>query len=180
MIVAAIGIAINGFTAWLFMTGGDEDIFIRGAYLHMAFDAAVSLGVGVAGGVILLTVRLWLDPLVSLLTSGIIVWGTWSLLRESVDLALHAAPPGINPAKVCTYLQSLAGVSKIHDLHIWPMSTTETARTCHFVMLGNPPCDAFLNKTAHTLKERFKIAHATFQIERGDDMDCALAPDHVV
>jgi cobalt-zinc-cadmium efflux system protein len=180
MIVAAIGIAINGFTAWLFMAGRDDDINIRGAYLHMASDAAVSLGVVVAGGVILLTGWLWLDPLVSLGISGIIVWGTWSLLRESVDLALHAVPLGIDPAEVRAYLESLPGVAKIHDLHVWPMSTTETALTCHFVMPGDPPGDAFLSDTAHTLKDRFKIAHATFQVERGDGMDCALAPDHVV
>ena len=180
MAVAAIGIVVNGITASMFMSGSKEDINIRGAYLHMASDAAVSLGVVLAGLAIVLTGWLWLDPLVSLAISSVIVWGTWSLLRDSVNLALHAVPSRIDPAKVRGYLEGLPGVARIHDLHIWPMSTTETALTCHLVMPAGTPGDAFLADAAHGLQDRFKIAHATLQVERGDVGVCALEPDHVV
>lgn len=180
MAVAAVGIVINGITAWMFMSGSKDDINIRGAYLHMAADAGVSLGVVLAGFVIVLTGWLWLDPVVSLAIAGIIVWGTWSLQRDSVNLALHAVPSGIDPAKVRGYLESLPGVARIHDLHIWPMSTTETALTCHLVMPTGAPGDAFLAEVSHSLQDRFKISHATLQIERGDAGACTLEPDHVV
>jgi cobalt-zinc-cadmium efflux system protein len=180
MAVAAIGIVINGITAWMFMSGSKDDINIRGAYLHMVADAAVSLGVVAAGFAILLTGWLWLDPLVSLVIAGVIVRGTWSLLRDSANLALHAVPPGIDPASVRHYLEGLPGVARIHDLHIWPMSTTDTALTCHIVMPDGHPGDAFLAKAAHGLQDNFKIAHATLQIEHGDSGACALEPDHVV
>lgn len=180
MIVAVIGIVINGVTAWMFMSGRKDDINISGAFTHMAADAVISLGVVLAGLGILLTGWLWLDPVVSLVISAIIVCGTWGLLRSSVDLALNAVPSGIDPAKVREHLEALPGVAKIHDLHIWPMSTTETALTCHLVIPDGHPGDAFISHTATGLKETFRIAHSTLQIERGDADSCALEPDHLV
>lgn len=179
MVVAAIGILVNGVTAWLFMSGRHDDLNIRGAFLHMSADAAVSLGVVLAGLVVVLTGWLWLDPFVSLVIVAIIVWGTWSLLRDSINLALHAVPPGIDPDKVRLHLESLPGVCNIHDLHIWPMSTTETALTCHLVMPAGHPGDRFIADAAHKLLRDFKIQHTTLQIERGDG-SCAFEPDHVV
>jgi cobalt-zinc-cadmium efflux system protein len=179
IMVAAVGVVVNGVTAWLFASGAKGDINIRGAFLHMAADAAVSAGVVLAGLIILFTGWLWLDPLVSLIIVAVIVWGTWGLLRESLAMSLNAVPPGIDVDHVRGYLQRVAGVSSIHDLHIWPMSTTETALTCHIVMPEGCPDDAFLAGIAKVLHERFGIAHATLQVERGDN-DCALEPDHVV
>jgi cobalt-zinc-cadmium efflux system protein len=180
MIVAAIGILVNGGTALLFMRGRERDLNIRGAFLHMAADAAISLGVLVAAFLILKTGWMWLDPLVSLIISAIIVRGTWGLLRHSFDLALQAVPPGIDPAKVRGNLERLDGVERIHDLHIWAMSTTETALTCHLVMPGGHPGDAFIAQAAALLHDEFGIEHTTLQIECGDAGTCALAPDHVV
>ena len=180
MIVAAIGILINGGTALLFMRGRERDLNIRGAFLHMAADAAISLGVLVSAFLILKTGWMWLDPLVSLIISAIIVRGAWGLLRDSFDLALQAVPPGIDPAGVRGSLERLDGVERIHDLHIWAMSTTETALTCHLVMPGGHPGDAFIAKTAASLRVEFGIEHTTLQIECGDAETCSLAPDHVV
>lgn len=180
MVVALIGIFVNGITAWLFMAGKEGDLNVRGAYLHMAADAAVSFGVVCAGLAIALTGWLWIDPIVSLVIAAIIVWGTWSLLTESMNLALHAVPPGIDPAQVKALLDALPGVTRTHDLHIWAMSTTETALTCHLVMPEKHPGDAFLLKASEALRQRFQIAHATLQIEHGDGGECALEPDHVV
>jgi cobalt-zinc-cadmium efflux system protein len=177
--VAGVGILINAATAFMFARGRDKDLNVRGAYLHMAADAAVSLGVVLAGLAIVLTGWLWLDPLVSLVIAGIIVWGTWGLLRDSVNMALHAVPPGIDPGAVRQHLEQLAGVASIHDLHIWPMSTTETALTCHLVMPQGCPGDAFLASVTRSLHDEFGIAHATLQVERGEK-ECALEPDHVV
>jgi cobalt-zinc-cadmium efflux system protein len=179
MVVAAVGIVVNGGTALLFMAGRNSDLNIRGAFLHMAADAGISLGVLLSGLIVLLTGWLWLDPLVSLLISLIIVWGTWGLLRDALNLALNAVPAGIDAGKVRAYLESLAGVGGIHDLHIWAMSTTQTALTCHLVMPGGPPADAFVGEVTRQLQDRFGIEHATLQIERGDT-PCALEPDHVV
>ncbi|HEV2675253.1 MAG TPA: cation diffusion facilitator family transporter [Aliidongia sp.] len=180
MWVAAVGIAVNGFTAFLFMRGSKGDLNIRGAFLHLAADAGVSLGVVVAGLVIGLTGWLWLDPVVSLAISATILFGTWSLLKESLDLALDAVPVGIDPAAVAAYLKELPGVSEIHDLHIWAMSTTETALTAHLVRPGGGLDDALLDRAAETLQQRFGIAHATFQVEEGDGAECRLAPPSVV
>ena len=180
MIVAGIGIVINTATALLFLSGRHDDINIRGAFMHMAADAAVSLGVVLAGLAIVLTGRQWIDPVVSLVIAAIIVWGTWSLLRDSVNLALHAVPAGIDPSEVRAYLAGLSGVASVHDLHIWPMSTTETALTCHLVMPAGHPGDAFLASATEFLSHRFRIAHATLQIEKGDAGVCILEPDHVV
>jgi cobalt-zinc-cadmium efflux system protein len=142
MVVAAVGILINGITAWLFASGSKGDLNIRGAYLHMAADAAVSMGVVVAGLVILITGWTWLDAATSLAISAVIVWGTWGLLRDSAAMSMSAVPPGIDPAAVRGHLEKCAGVTQVHDLHIWPMSTTEVALTCHLVIPAGQPGDA--------------------------------------
>lgn len=180
MIVAAIGIVINGLTAWLFASGAKDDINIRGAFLHMAADAAVSAGVVLAGLVILYTNWLWLDPLVSLVIVAVIVWGTWSLLRDSLAMSLNAVPPGVDAAAVQLYLEGLSGVTTLHDLHIWSMSTTEVALSAHLVMPKGHPGDVFLIELAHELEHRFKIVHPTLQIETSETTACALEPEHVV
>ena len=176
MIVAAIGIAVNGFTALMFMSGAKDDINIRGAYLHMAADAAIAFGVVLAGLAMLITGWQWLDPLASIVISLIIIYGTWGLLRESVTLAMHAVPPAIEPGRVATLLQTLPGVSDIHDLHIWPISTTQTALTCHLVMPAGQPGDAFFADAARMLEDQFGIHHTTLQIEQEGCVGCSLAP----
>ena len=180
MIVAAVGILINGLSAWLLMSGQKTDLNIRGAFLHMVADAAVSLGVVIAGGLILLTGWNWLDPAVSIGISGVIDWGTWGLLREAVDHSLDAVPANIDPTEVAKFLADLPGVASVHDLHVWAMSTTETALTCHLVMPGGHPGDAFLQKVCDQLHHKFEIAHPTIQIELADAEACKLEPDHVV
>ncbi|MGY2047912.1 cation diffusion facilitator family transporter [Methylobacterium sp. JK268] len=178
--VALIGIAINGVTAWLFASGRKDDINIRGAYLHMVADAAVSAGVVIAGIVIVFTGWTWLDPLVSLAIVAVIVVGTWGLLRDSVTLSLAAVPPGIDPVAVRACLSERPGVAEVHDLHVWAMSTTETALTAHLVMLAGHPGNPFLAECAQVLRARFGIAHVTLQVELAGGPACALAPDHVV
>lgn len=180
MVVAGIGIVINAVTAWLFASGRHSDLNIRGAYLHMAADAAVSAAVVVAGVIILFTGWYWIDPAVSLLVAVVIVWGTWGLLRDSTALSLAAVPRGIDPAAVRAFLSKLPGVTQVHDLHIWGMSTTEVALTCHLVMPGGSPGDPFLVDLAHELQHDFGIAHTTVQIETDPNTVCALAPDHLV
>lgn len=177
MVVAGIGIVVNGVTAWLFASGAKGDLNIRGAFLHMAADTAVSAGVVLAGLAILATGLAWIDPVVSLVIAGLIVWATWGLLRDSVAMALAAVPPGIEPAAVRAYLGGCPGVSDLHDLHIWPMSTTESALTAHLVMAGPHPGNAFLSETAADLRRRFGIAHATLQIEEAGGPPCRLARD---
>jgi cobalt-zinc-cadmium efflux system protein len=180
MIVAAVGIVINGATAWLFASGRKGDLNIRGAFLHMVADAAVSAGVVAAAAVILLTGWLWLDPLTSLVVVGLIVWGTWGLLRDSLAMSVSAVPAAIDPGAVRRYLESRPGVAAVHDLHIWPMSTTETALTAHLVLPGGHPGDEFLMQATTELKRRFGIGHTTLQIEVSAETACQLAPDHVV
>jgi cobalt-zinc-cadmium efflux system protein len=180
MIVAAIGILVNGVTAWLFSSGRKGDLNIRGAFLHMVADAAVSAGVVVAGMIILYTGWLWLDPLTSLVIVGVIVWGTWSLLRDSLAMSVDAVPASIDPQAVRNYLSSCAGVTAVHDLHIWPLSTTENALTAHLVFPGGHPGDEFLLMAATELRRRFGIGHTTLQIEISEETACHLAPDHVV
>ena len=180
MAVAAIGILVNGVTAWLFASGRKDDINLKGAFLHMASDALVSVGVVAAGLLILLTGWLWIDPIVSLVINGVIVWGTWGLLRDSVGMSMAAVPAQIDPAAVRTFLSARTGVVDVHDLHIWPMSTTENALTCHLVMPNGHPGDAFLHELAGDLAKRFKINHTTVQIEVDQHLACALAPDEVV
>jgi cobalt-zinc-cadmium efflux system protein len=180
IVVAAVGIVVNGLTAYLFAAGRKGDLNIRGAYLHMAADAGVSAGVVIAGSIIMFTGWIWLDAATSLAISAVIVWSTWSLLRDSMAMSLNAVPPHIDPAAVRAYLEKCAGVVQVHDLHIWPMSTTEVALTCHMVIPAGHPADAFLMQTAHHLKQDFGIQHATLQIETDPALECALAPDHVV
>ncbi len=174
ILVAAIGILINGFTAWLFVSGSKRDVNIRGTYLHMMADAAVSLGVVIAGIAVVLTSWDWIDPVVSLIIAGVIVWSTWGLLQDSMRLAMQGVPVTIDAAKVQNRLLELPGVVSIHDLHIWPMSTTETALTCHLVMPGGHPGDAFIQMATKMLHHEFQIGHATFQFEVGDDAPCGL------
>jgi cobalt-zinc-cadmium efflux system protein len=181
MAVAAIGIVINTATALLFMSGRKRDLNLKGAFLHMMGDAAVSLGVVIAAFAIRLTGWQWLDPMVSLAIGAVIVWGTWGLLRESINLSMDAVPAGIDPHAVENYLANLAGVTAVHDLHIWAMSTTEVALTVHLVMEDQPRNDLFLHEVSDVLHARFGIGHATTQIECGNcDRDCRQAPVHVV
>ncbi len=169
MMVAGIGVIINSVTAWFFVSGKDNDLNIRGAYLHMAADALVSLGVVISGFVIWKFGLNWFDPLSSLLIAGVIFWSTWGLLRDSLNLSIDAVPRGLDPEKVRDWLAAQPGVVGMHDLHIWPMSTTDTALTVHLLMPQPPAGDEFLHDLAKQLHERFGISHATFQIERGDD-----------
>jgi cobalt-zinc-cadmium efflux system protein len=178
--VAAGGIFVNGATAWLFAAGRHTDLNLRGAFLHMTADAAVSAGV-VAGAILILaTGWLFIDPAISLLIAAVIVWTTWSLLRDSIAMSLAGVPAHIDPQEVRSFLERLPGVASIHDLHIWPMSTAETALTAHLVMPDGHPGDAFLADTAHRLAHHFRINHMTLQIEVGQDSGCHLMPDHVV
>lgn len=181
MLVAALGVVINGVTALMFMSGRKRDLNIRGAFLHMASDAVISLGVVISGLIIMKTNWLWLDPVVSITISLLIVIGTWGLLKDSVNLALHAVPNHIETATVKEFLKKLQGVKEVHDLHIWAMSTTEAALSAHLLMPEGHPGDSFISNISHELKEHFNISHATIQIELGDSqVECALAPDHVV
>jgi cobalt-zinc-cadmium efflux system protein len=179
--VALFGVLINAGTAWLFMAQRDKDLNIRSAYLHMAADAGVSLNVAVAGIGMLFTGWMWLDPVTSLLIVTVVLIGTWGLLRDSVKLALHAAPASVDPLDVRRYLAELPGVAEVHDLHIWGMSTSETALTAHLVMPAGHPGDEFLAGVVHQIEDRYRIGHATIQIETGTSAKpCVLAPDHVV
>jgi cobalt-zinc-cadmium efflux system protein len=168
--VAGVGVLVNAGTALMFMAGRKHDLNIRGAFLHMAADAVVSLGVVISGGLVLLTGWAWLDPLTSLVIVAIIMGGTWGLFRESLDLALDAVPAHIDPQAVEAYLRRLPGVHKIHDLHIWAMSTTEVALTVHLVHPEVPlPSDIFLREVSLDLRRRFGISHATIQMESGNE-----------
>src|SRR5471032_1506009 len=178
-VVAAIGIAVNGFSAWLFVAGSKGDINIRGAYLHMAADAVISFGVLVAGLIVMYTGWSWLDPLVSLAIVVMIVLGTWSLLRESLNMMLAAVPDSVDAAKVAGFLRARPGVQEVHDLHIWSMSTTETALTAHLVMPSGYPGDVTMDAISAELKQTFAIHHSTLQIEMGTTPHaCCLQPDH--
>lgn len=177
-LVAGIGIVVNGLSAWLFVKGSNGDLNIRGAYLHMAVDALVSLGVVVAGVAMMFTDWYWLDPVISLVIVAVIMINTWSLLRDSVQLALNAVPAHIDVPGVETYLRQCPGVSDVHDLHVWGMSTTECALTVHLVMPESCPGDAFIDDIIRTLKERYSIQHSTLQVEQGTtDHTCALHLD---
>lgn len=180
IVVALVGIGINGVTAWMFASGRKDDINIQGAFLHMAADAAVSVGVVVAAVIILYTGWLWVDPSMSLAICLVILWSTWDLLKSSMQMSLDAVPASIKPSEVRSFLEARPGVAQLHDLHIWPMSTTETALTCHLVMPGGHPGDSFILETARELQRRFKIGHATMQIEVSMATACTLVPDEVV
>jgi cobalt-zinc-cadmium efflux system protein len=164
MIVAGIGIVVNGFTAFLFL-GGRHDLNIHGAFLHMVADAAVSLGVVLGGLVILWTGANWIDPVLSLVIAAVIVWGTWGLLKQSLALSLHGVPRGIAVPEVRKALEAMPGVDRVHHLHVWAVSTTETALTAHLVMPSGHPGDRFLAHAQQELKARFGIGHSTLQIE---------------
>jgi len=176
--VAALGIIVNGGTALLFMRGRHGDLNIRGAYLHMAADAGVSFGVVVAAFVIMFTGWQWVDPAISLCIAAVVLVSGWGLARDSVNLALDGVPKGIGLAEVKDYLGQLDGVTEVHDLHVWAMSTNETALTAHLVRPDGYD-DAFLHHVCEELSHRFNIHHATLQIEAGSDV-CRLAPAEVV
>jgi cobalt-zinc-cadmium efflux system protein len=179
--VALVGVVINAATALMFMKGRKHDLNIRGAYLHMVADAAISLGVAAAGVGMMMTGWTWLDPAVSISVALFILIGTWHLLTESVRLAVHAVPTDVEPSEVRAYLATLPGVAEVHDLHIWGMSTTEVALTAHLVMPGGHPGDDFFADVGAALAAKFRIVHPTIQIETGTgSRPCALAPDHVV
>src|SRR5260370_17904526 len=178
MIVAAVGIVVNGLSAWLLMAGRRGDLNVRGAFLHLLGDAAISFGVVVPGAAIYPTGRNPLDPLASLVISVLIVWGTWGLLRESVMMSLDAVPEGIDRSRVEDYLRGLPGVTEGRELHIWAMSTTETAMTAHLVRPDAGLDDRLLHEISHELDRRFRISHATLQVEAGDtEHACRLSPD---
>lgn len=180
MITASLGVLINGATALLFMRGSHDDLNVRGAFLHMAADAGVSLAVVAGAFLMARTGLLWIDPVLSLIIAGVIVLGTWSLLRDSADLAMDAAPRGIDVEAVRAYLAGLPGVESVHDLHIWAMSTTETALTAHVLRPLNSDGDQFLHAACDGLERRFKIGHATLQVETDAAHACRLAPAEVV
>jgi cobalt-zinc-cadmium efflux system protein len=179
--VAAAGIVVNGATALLFVSGRHRDLNVMSAFAHMAADALIAAGVVVAGIAIALSGWLWLDPVVSLVVSVVVIYGTAGIIRQAIAFALNAVPSGIDLAAIRTHLVAIPGVIALHDLHIWGMSTTETALTCHLVMPGGHPGDAALAALAHDLEDEFGIGHATIQIELGDTEEaCALTPEHVV
>ena len=181
IIVATVGIVINTATAIMFMRGRHSDINIRGAFLHMAADAAVSLGVVLSGVAIIFTGWVWLDPASSVLIAIVIMIGTWSLLKDSLNLALDAVPASVDRARIEQFLAAQPGVREVHDLHIWAMSTTEVALTAHLVRPDLPIDDAFLSNIAHELREHYGVQHATVQVEQGDPRyPCHLAPAEVV
>ena len=171
MATAAAGVVVNGLTAWLFTRGRANDVNVRSAFLHMAADAGISAGVVVAGALIAYTHQAWIDPLMSLLILGVILFGTWDVLREAFDLTMDSAPSQVDVAAVRAFLAACPQVSAVHDLHVWPLSTSETALTAHVVR----PCggdDAFLRDACQALHDRFGIRHATLQVEHESLEDC--------
>jgi cobalt-zinc-cadmium efflux system protein len=168
MVVAAIGVVINTVTALFFLSGKDRDLNIRGAFLHMSADAAVSLGVVASGALIFFYGLSWIDPVISLVIAAVIMLSTWGLLRDSLNLAVDAVPRSVDPSAVREYLAGLPGVRAIHDLHIWAMSTTDTALTAHLVMDALPDSDQYLIDVSRVLRDRFSIDHPTIQLERYD------------
>ena len=179
IIVAIIGIVINASTALLFMSGRKHDVNIRGAFLHMFADALVSLGVVVAGFVILWTGWAWLDPFVSLIIAIVIFFGTWGLLKESLNLSLDAVPQGIDLNEIKNYLEKSPTIIEVHDLHIWGMSTTEVVLTVHLIRSETEDNDVLLQSLSKELHDQFGIEHATIQIEKGT-FNCSLAPEDTI
>ena len=179
--VAGLGVVVNAGTALLFMSGRHGDINIRGAFLHMAADATVTLGVIVAALVIMRTGWFWLDPASSLVIALVILLGTWRLLRDAIDLAMNAVPSGIDPDEVRAWLAGLPGVEEVHDLHVWAIGTTDTALTAHLVRCDTGADRTLLSGVQEGARTRFGIAHATVQLETPDAADdCTLRPDHVI
>jgi cobalt-zinc-cadmium efflux system protein len=181
MIVAGIGVVVNGASALLFLRGRERDLNVKGAFLHLAGDAAISLGVVASSFAVLRTGATWIDPAMSLVVSVLILASAWSLLRRSFDLVLDAAPEAVDVDAVHAYLAALPDVREVHDLHVWAMSTTETALTAHLVMPASAPEPRFLGDVCRVLHQRFAIEHATLQVEREDAPDpCRLAPHEVI
>lgn len=180
MAVAAVGILVNGATAMLFASGRKGDLNVHAAFMHMMADAGVSAAVVVAGLVISFTGWLWVDPVVSLAVNAVILFATWGILRQAVTMAVAGVPRSVDLAAVRRHLAAMPGVSDVHDLHIWPLSTTETALSCHLVMPAGHPGDAYLVAAGTELKQRFGIGHPTFQIETDPTHQCPFAPDEVV
>ncbi|WP_075358859.1 cation diffusion facilitator family transporter [Caballeronia sordidicola] len=174
-IVATIGLVVNGFSAWLFMRGSKEDLNIRGAFLHMAGDAGISAAVAVSGLVILYTGASWVDPAMSIVLVAVIVAGTWGLGRDAMRLAMAAVPPGVDKPRIEKYLSDLPGVTDVHDLHVWALSTTENAMTAHIVMPAGHPGDVFVDAIVGTLRRDYAMHHATLQVEMGTTVhSCSL------
>jgi cobalt-zinc-cadmium efflux system protein len=181
MYVALAGIAVNGGSALLFLHGRHGDLNARAAFLHLLGDALIAVTVMLSGFIVMKTGLLWLDPVIALGVSAVIVYGAWTVLRDSAELALHAVPRGIDAAAVRTWLIRQQGVDEVHDLHIWAMSTRETALTAHLVIPGGHPGDDFLHELGRELEQQFGICHCTLQTETGSATTlCALAPEHVV
>jgi cobalt-zinc-cadmium efflux system protein len=179
--VAIAGILVNGISALLFFSGRKGDLNVRAAFLHLAADAGISFGVVLAGLAILWTGKLWIDPLMGLLIVAIIIHGTWGLLKDSVNLALQAVPPGIDANAVQDYLAALPGVTAVHDLHIWGMSTSETALTAHLLKPDGKLDDKLLQRVSHEMEERFEIQHVTLQLESGNGAgQCRQEPEDAV
>ena len=180
MAVAALGIVVNTLSAFLFASGRKTDLNLRAAFLHLLADAAVSAGVVIAGLVVVVTGERLIDPVTSLIITAVIAWGSWGLLRDAVKMGLLAVPEEIDETKVRAFLAAQPGVIALHDLHIWPMSTTETAMTAHLVMPDGYPGDNFLHHLAYDLEHEFGIGHATIQVETRNGPECALESDAVV
>lgn len=174
IVVAAIGVVINTGTAFLFISGQKHDLNIRGAFLHMAADAGVSLGVVISGIMIILTGWLFIDPIISLLIVAVVLVGTWSLLRDSMNLAIDAVPEHIDMTGIKDYLTKLENVSQIHDLHVWPLSTTEVALTVHLTIVSAELKNGYLSSIQQQLQDRFGIQHSTIQVEKLEDDSCLL------
>ncbi len=181
IMVALAGMVVNGFTAWLFVAGSKSDLNMRGAYLHLAADASISASVAVGGTLIMFTGWAWVDPLLTLAVAIAIIASTWTLLKQSLYLALQAVPDDIDFTAVKKYLSSLDGVTQVHDLHIWAVSTSENSLTAHLVRPSGHPGDAALQEVAQALNQQFGIHHTTLQIELSDiGVACEQAPDHVL
>ncbi|WP_434107018.1 cation diffusion facilitator family transporter [Paraburkholderia caffeinilytica] len=178
-VVATVGVVVNGFSAWLFMRGQKDDLNIRGAFLHMAADAGISAAVAISGLVILYTDWTWLDPVMSLLVVAVVVYGTWGLLRDSVRMALDAVPPGVDLQHIRDYLAGQPGVTDVHDLHVWALSTTGNALSAHLVMPAGHPGDESIDGIVVALRERFSMQHATLQVDLGTTVhQCAMDHPH--
>lgn len=175
MLAAGLGVLVNGATAMLFLRGSHSDLNVRGAFLHMAADAGVSLAVVIGAFVMSRTGLLWVDPALGLVIAVVILLSTWGLLRDSADLALDAAPRGVDVEAVRSYLAGLPGVEDVHDLHVWALSTTETAMTAHVLRPQNADADGFLRMVSEELAHRFRIGHATLQVETGPGCSVSCA-----
>lgn len=180
IVVALIGTVINALTAWILQRGHMHDLNVRGAYLHMVADAGISLGVVVSGVLIMATGWLWVDPVVSIAIALMIVVGTWRLLRDSTGLALHAVPRSVDIDEVKSYLTSQSGVTQVHDLHVWAMSTTSIALSAHLLIPSGHPGDAFIHQVSGEMAHRFGIDHVTLQIETSDHAQACRLSDHAV